>query len=64
MTRIRFRKGMAVILMALGAMMLARGLLFTFKAGLGWQGMIQSLLVGALVFALGFARWRYLRQRG
>ncbi len=64
MTRIGFRKGMAMILMALGAVMLARGLLYTFEAGLGWQGIIQALVVGALVFALGFARWRYLRQRG
>ena len=63
MTRIQVRKGMAVILMALGAAMLARGLFFALKAGLGWQVAIQALVLGALVFALGFTRWRYLRQR-
>ena len=63
MTLINFRKIMAIILMVLGAAMLARGLLFTAKAGLGWQGEIQVLVVGALVFALGFTRWRYLCRR-
>jgi hypothetical protein len=55
---------MAVILMVLGGAMLVRGLVYTVRAGLGWQGMIQALVVGSLVFALGFFRWRYLRQRG
>jgi hypothetical protein len=61
--RIRFRKIMAAILMVLGAAMLVRGLQYTMRQGLGWQGTIQALIVGALVFALGFTRWRYLRQR-
>jgi hypothetical protein len=60
---IRFRKIMAIILMALGVAMLVRGLLFSLKAGQGWQGMVLAFVVGALVFALGFTRWRYLRQR-
>ncbi len=60
---IRFRKIMAILLMVLGAAMLLRGLQFTVRKGLGWQGTIQALIVGALVFALGFTRWRYLRQR-
>jgi len=64
MTRTRFRQTMAVILMVLGGAMLVRGLIYTVRAGLGWQGMIQALVVGSLVFALGFFRWRYLRQRG
>jgi len=64
MTRIRFRQTMAVILMVLGGAMLVRGLVYAVRAGLGWQGMIQALVVGSLVFALGFFRWRYLRQRG
>ena len=59
----RFRKSMAIILMVLGIAMIARGLMFTFKAELGWQGIIQAVVVGSLVFFLGFARWRYLRQR-
>ena len=61
--RMRFRKIMAAILMVLGAAMLVRGLQYTIQKGLGWQGTIQVLIVGALVFALGFTRWRYLRQR-
>jgi hypothetical protein len=61
--RIRIRKIMAALLMVLGAAMLVRGLQYTIQKGLGWQGTIQALIVGALVFALGFTRWRYLRQR-
>jgi hypothetical protein len=64
MTRMQFRKAMSVILMLLGVSMLMRGLGYSIRSGLGWQGMIQALVVGCLVFALGFARWRYLRQRG
>jgi hypothetical protein len=61
--RIGFRKFMAFLLMVLGACMLVRGLQYTFRQALGWQGAIQALIVGALVFALGFSRWRYLSQR-
>jgi hypothetical protein len=61
--RMQIRKAMAMILMVLGAAMLVRGLAFTVGAGLGWQGIAQALVVGSLVFALGFARWRYWRQR-
>ena len=64
MTRMQFRKTMALILMALGVSILMRGLAYAISAGLGWQGMIQALIAGSLVFALGFVRWRYLRQRG
>jgi len=60
---IQFRKIMAIVLMILGGVMLARGLVFTIRSGLGWQGIVQAMVVGALVFALGFARWRYLHQR-
>jgi len=53
-----------MILMILGAVMLARGLEYTFRQGMGWQGFVQASVAGALVFALGFTRWRYyLRQR-
>ena len=59
-----FRRYMPVVLMILGAVMLARGLEHSFRQGLGWQGFIQASVAGALVFALGFTRWRYyLRQR-
>lgn len=61
--RIRFRKFMAILLMVMGAAMLARGLEYTIHRGLGWQGIIQASIVGVLVFALGFTRWRYLSQR-
>ncbi len=58
-----FRKIIAIILMILGVVMLARGFIFSMRSALGWQGIAQAVIVGSLVFALGFARWRYLRQR-
>ena len=61
--RIRLRKLMAILLMVMGGAMLARGLGYTVRQGLGWQGIIQAVIVGVLVFALGYTRWRYLRQR-
>jgi hypothetical protein len=61
--RMKFRKIVAIILMVLGAIMLARGLMFALRSALGWQGIAQAVIVGSLVFALGFTRWRYLRQR-
>ncbi len=61
--RYRFHKITAVLLMVLGAVMLARGLEYTLRRGLGWQGILQASIAGVLVFALGFTRWRYLRQR-
>ncbi len=61
--RDRFRVISSLILMILGVAMLARGLEYTIRQGLGWQGILQASIAGALVFALGFTRWRYLRQR-
>ena len=61
--RYQFRKATAVVLMILGAVMLARGLDYTIRQDLGWQGFLQAGIAGVLVFALGFARWRFLRQR-
>ena len=59
----KFRKIIAIILMLLGVIMLTRGLVFSFKSALGWQGIAQAVVVGSLVFALGFARWRFWSQR-
>ena len=61
--RYRFRELMSILLMILGMVMLGRGVEYTIRQRLGWQGMIQALIIGVLVFALGFTRWRYLRQR-
>jgi hypothetical protein len=61
--RIRFRKFMSVLIMIMGAAMLVRGLQYTIQRELGWQGFVQASIVGVLVFALGFSRWRYLSQR-
>jgi hypothetical protein len=61
--RDRIRRFMALLLMVMGAAMLARGLEYAVRRGLGWQGIIQALLAGVLVLALGFSRWHYLRQR-
>lgn len=63
MMRLRFHKTASVLLMLLGAVMLGRGLEYTIRSGMGWQGILQASIAGALVFALGFTRWRYLRQR-
>jgi hypothetical protein len=63
MRALRFRKAMAILLMAIGIAMFGRGLNFSFQRGLGWQGFIQAAIAGSLVFALGFVRWRYLRNR-
>ena len=60
---LQYRKIAAILLMGLGTAMLLRGLNYVLKQGLGWRGLIQTGVAGALVFALGFARWRYLRQR-
>lgn len=59
----RFRQTTALLLMIVGAAMLARGVENALRRGLGWQAIMISLVLGSLVFALGFARWRYLRQR-
>jgi hypothetical protein len=61
--RVRFHKIASLLLMVLGAVMVARGLDYTIRSGMGWQGILQASIAGALVFALGFTRWRYLRQR-
>jgi hypothetical protein len=58
-----FRQMMSILLMILGAAMLVRGVENSIRRGLGWQGLMLSLILGILVFALGLARWRYLRQR-
>ncbi len=59
----RFRQIISVTLMVLGIVMLARGVENALQRGLGWQGIMISSVLGILVFALGFFRWRYLRQR-
>ena len=59
----RIRKLMSICLMALGIVMLSRGMQYCILQRLGWEGAIQTLIAGGLVFALGIARWRCLRQR-
>ena len=49
--------------MAIGAAMFVRGLNFSIRQSLGWQGLVPTAIIAALVFALGFTRWRYLRHR-
>ncbi len=61
--RVRYRELMALLLMLMGGIMLARGLDYAIRSGLGWQGIILAVVAGVLVFALGLSRWRYLRQR-
>ena len=54
-----FRQALSIILMVLGIVMLVRGIVYSMR-GLGWQGVLPSLVLGLLVFALGFTRLRYL----
>jgi hypothetical protein len=58
-----WRRISAALLMIVGLAMLVRGLNHTILRGLGWQGFLESGIVGGLVFALGLARWRYWQQR-
>ncbi len=57
------RKLAAAALILLGVAMVARGAAWSIREGLGWQGVVQSLVVGGLVFALGIARWRFWQHR-
>jgi hypothetical protein len=63
MKALLFRKIMAILLMAIGVAMFARGLNFSIRRDLGWQGLVPTVIIAVLVFALGFTRWRYLRHR-
>ena len=57
-----FRQTTAALLMLAGIAMLLRGIYYSVRHGLGWRGILMSGVVGALVFALGMARWRFLRK--
>lgn len=59
----RIREFQALALMVLGVVMLARGVGHSFRNGIDPASLLMSVFVGALVFALGYARWRYWRQR-
>ncbi len=59
----RLREVSAFLLMVVGVAMFARGVHHSLLAGMGWQGLVQSAVMGALVFALGLYRWRYWKQR-
>ena len=53
----------SALLMLTGLAMLTRGVYRSYELNLGWQGLAQTAVIGALIFALGFARWRFYRQR-
>ncbi len=58
----RFRQTTAALLMLAGTAMLLRGAYYSMRHRLGWQGLVTSGIVGALVFVLGLSRWRFLRK--
>jgi hypothetical protein len=60
---VNYRQAAAALLMVLGIAMSLRGIHHSLAAGLGWSNLLLSAVLGALVFALGLARWRYLRER-
>jgi hypothetical protein len=59
----KYRKIVAALLMILGIAILMRGVHYSLTESPGWQNLLLSTVVGALVFALGLARWRYWQQR-
>ncbi len=59
---IRFRQVTAALLMLAACAMLSRGIYYSTRHGLDWQGLVETVLIGGLVFALGLARWRFLRK--
>ncbi len=58
----RFRQTTAILLMFAGTAMLLRGAYYSIRHRMGWQGLLTSGIMGALVFALGLSRWRFLRR--
>ncbi len=60
---IRFREFSAFVLMLVGSAVCVRGTAHSVRYGLGWKGIAASILAGTLVFFLGLARWRYIRER-
>ena len=57
------RQVTSLLLMVTGLAMLTKGLYRSYELNLGWQGFLQTAVIGALIFALGFARWRFWRQK-
>jgi predicted cobalt transporter CbtA len=58
-----YRKVVSALLMLTGIAILLRGVHYSLTESPGWQNLLLSTVAGALVFALGLARWRYWRQR-
>jgi len=58
-----WRRIASLLLVFVGAFMLVRGSYYAVAHGLGWQGIFVSSVIGALVIALGIARWRYWQER-
>ncbi|MCX7968582.1 MAG: hypothetical protein N3B10_08850 [Armatimonadetes bacterium] len=54
-----WRQVTALLLIIVGVLIIVRGTYHTIAHGLSWQGIIVSLVMGALVISLGIARWRY-----
>ena len=57
------RQVTSALLMLTGLAVLTEGVHRSYELNLGWQGLVQTAVIGALIFALGFARWRFWRQR-
>jgi hypothetical protein len=57
----RTRLAMAGLMVVAGPFVAARGILYSLEQGLGWWQVVAPAGVGALMVALGAARWRYWR---
>ena len=58
-----YRQTLSLLLIIVGAAMMVRGIWYSFGKGPGLGGVLQAGILGVLVMALGYARWRYWRQR-
>ena len=59
----RARQAMAGLMVATGPFVAARGILYGLEQGQGWGQVVVPAVVGALMVALGAARWRYWQGR-
>lgn len=55
----RLRQWMAAMLIVVGVTVVVRSVHHAITRNLGLQGIVIAFALGAMLFALGIARWRY-----
>ena len=53
------RRSLAALVVLAGAALLVRTALYGMQTGLGWRQMVAPAGAGALMIALGLARWSF-----